>query len=88
MLEENSFRGRPADFLLMLLFGGGLMCAVAPLTSLPPFMGSSLAFMMVYVWARRNEHVRRLSVAAAIFAHVYIYMMVYVWARRNEHVRR
>ena len=25
MLEEGSFRGRPADFLLMLLFGGALI---------------------------------------------------------------
>ena len=25
MLEEGSFRGRPADFLLMLLFGGALL---------------------------------------------------------------
>jgi hypothetical protein len=24
----------------------------------PPFLGSSLAFMMVYVWGRRNQHVR------------------------------
>ena len=55
MLEEGSFRGRPADFLLMLLFGGALMCAVAPFINIPPFLGSSLAFMMVYVWARRNE---------------------------------
>ena len=58
MLEEGSFRGRPADFLLMLLFGGALMCAVAPFINIPPFLGSSLAFMMVYVWARRNEYVR------------------------------
>ena len=47
MLEEGSFRGRPADFLLMLLFGGALMCAVAPFINIPPFLGSSLAFMMV-----------------------------------------
>jgi len=58
MLEEGSFRGRPADFLLMLLFGGSLMCLVAPFINIPPFLGSSLAFMMVYVWGRRNEYVR------------------------------
>ena len=58
MLEEGSFRGRPADFLLMLLFGGSLMCAASPFTNIPPFLGSSLAFMMVYVWGRRNEYVR------------------------------
>jgi len=58
LLEEGSFRGRTADFLMMLLFGGSLMCIVAPFINIPPFLGSSLAFMMVYVWARRNEYVR------------------------------
>ena len=58
MLEEGSFRGRPADFLLMLLFGGALMCAVAPFINIPPFLGSSLAFMMVRVRARLRVRVR------------------------------
>jgi len=58
LLEEGSFRGRTADFLVMLLFGGALMCVVAPFINVPPFLGSSLAFMMVYVWGRRNEFVR------------------------------
>ncbi len=58
LLEEGSFRGRSADFLAMLLFGGAIMCAVAPLLDVPPFLGSSLSFMMVYVWSRRNELAR------------------------------
>lgn len=58
LLEEGSFRGRTADFLMMLLFGGAIMCLVAPHINIPPFLGSPLAFMMVYVWGRRNEHVR------------------------------
>ena len=58
LLEEGSFRGRTADFVLMLLFGGSCMCCVAPFINIPPFLGSSLAFMMVYVWGRRNEYVR------------------------------
>ena len=33
------------------------MCAVAPFLAVH-FLGSSLAFMMVYVWARRNDDVR------------------------------
>jgi len=56
MLEEGSFRGRPADFLLMLLFGGTLLCLIAPFINIPPFLGSSLAFMMVYVWGRCAHH--------------------------------
>ena len=58
LLEEGSFRCRTADFLLFLIFGGSIMCCVAPFINTPPFLGSSLAFMMVYVWGRRNELVR------------------------------
>jgi len=58
LLEEGSFRGRTCDFALMLLFGGALMCLASAFISAPPFLGSSLAFMMVYVWARRNDDVR------------------------------
>jgi Derlin-2/3 len=57
LLEEGSFRGRTADFVYMLLFGWVLMTAVAPFVSVH-FLGSSLTFMMVYVWGRRNEYVR------------------------------
>jgi len=57
LLEDGSFRGRTADFIWMLLFGWALMTAVAPFVSIH-FLGSSLTFMMVYVWGRRNEYVR------------------------------
>ena len=57
LLEEGEFRGRPWDFALMLTFGAAVMLAVAPFLSIH-FLGSSLTFMMVYVWGRRNEHVR------------------------------
>ncbi|KAG2428294.1 hypothetical protein HXX76_010444 [Chlamydomonas incerta] len=55
-LEEGSFRGRSADFLWMLLFGGGLLTALAPWVNIQ-FLGSSLTFMMVYVWGRRHQYV-------------------------------
>ena len=58
LLEEGSFRGRTCDFALMLIFGGIAMCVTSVFIAAPPFLGSSLAFMMVYVWARRNEDVR------------------------------
>lgn len=54
MLETNSFRGRTADFLYMLLFGAALLVIVSPLTTID-FLGPSLTFMMVYVWGRRNS---------------------------------
>eukprot|EP00887_Chlorella_sp_A99_P005582 scaffold1.g5582.t1 len=55
-LEEGSFRNRTADFLWMLLFGAGLLVAVAPFVNIQ-FLGSSLSFMMVYVWGRRHQYV-------------------------------
>ena len=57
LLEEGEFRGRTADFVAMLGFGAAAMLLAAPLLSVH-FLGSSLAFMMVYVWGRRNEAVR------------------------------
>lgn len=52
----GSFRNRSADFLWMLLFGGTLLTLMAPLASIE-FLGSSLTFMMVYVWGRRHPYV-------------------------------
>ncbi|KAG5187134.1 Derlin [Tribonema minus] len=57
LLEEGEFHRKTSDFVFFLLFGAVLMLAAQPLVSLP-FLGSSLSFMMVYVWGRRNEHVR------------------------------
>ena len=40
----------------MLVFGGVLLTSCAPLVNIQ-FLGSSLTFMMVYVWGRRNQYV-------------------------------
>ena len=55
-LEEGSFRGRTADFFWMILFGATLLTIIAPFAQMH-FLGSSLTFMMVYIWARRNPFV-------------------------------
>mmetsp|Transcript_19925 Transcript_19925/g.24613 ORF Transcript_19925/g.24613 Transcript_19925/m.24613 type:complete len:242 (+) Transcript_19925:400-1125(+) len=57
LLEEGDFRGRTAHFAMLLLFGIVMMTAVAPFVSVH-FLGSSLTFMLVYVWGRRNEDMR------------------------------
>lgn len=57
LLEENSFRGRTADFVWMLFLGALVMLGIAPFVSVH-FLGSSLTFMMVYVWGRRNRYER------------------------------
>lgn len=54
MLETNSFRGRTADFLYMLLFGALVLTVLSPLAGVT-FLAESLTFMMVYVWGRRNS---------------------------------
>ena len=56
LLEETTFRGRTADYAWFLLFCGGLLTAAAPFVNVM-FMGPSLAFAMVYLWARRNADV-------------------------------
>lgn len=57
MLEEGDFRGKTAHFVTMVCFGVAFMTCVAPFVSVH-FLGSSLTFMMVYVWGRRNEDMR------------------------------
>jgi Derlin-2/3 len=55
-LEEGSFRGRTADFVWMLTFGAVMLTVIAPFVNIQ-FLGSSLTFMMVYVWGRRHQYV-------------------------------
>jgi len=55
-LEETSFRNRPADFLWLLVFGMIVLTAIAPFVKVQ-FLGTSLNFMLVYLWSRRNPHV-------------------------------
>lgn len=57
MLEENSFANRRADYLWLLLVSSTLLLILSPLATLP-FLGSPLAFVLVYIWSRRNRHVR------------------------------
>eukprot|EP00037_Helgoeca_nana_P012368 m.112135 g.112135 ORF g.112135 m.112135 type:complete len:254 (+) comp21406_c0_seq1:35-796(+) len=56
MLEEGSFRGRGADFLYMLLLGAIAITIIGPFVQVY-FLGSSLTFMLVYLWGRRNPAV-------------------------------
>ncbi|CAH0398344.1 unnamed protein product [Chilo suppressalis] len=57
MLEEGSFRGRTADFIVMFVFGGVLMIMCAFFVNLL-FLGQAFTIMIVYVWSRRNVFVR------------------------------
>jgi len=59
-LEENSFRGRTADYVFMWLFGAvNLLLIDAVFFAFQRrlmFLSSALSFMAVYVWSRRNQH--------------------------------
>ncbi|CAB3375834.1 Hypothetical predicted protein [Cloeon dipterum] len=57
MLEEGSFRGRTADFVVMFLFGGFWMICCAFFVNLL-FLGQAFTIMLVYVWSRRNPYVQ------------------------------
>jgi len=63
MLEESSFRGRTADYLFMWLFGAILLLIIDFIFYYSPwfprimFLAPSLAFMVLYVWSKRNPHV-------------------------------
>eukprot|EP01084_Bolivina_argentea_P072287 131265_1 len=52
-LEEETFAGRTGDFVYMIILGSILMLFAAPIVSIP-FLGSSLTFMLVYIWSKRN----------------------------------
>lgn len=59
-LEEGSFRRRTSDFFFMLLFGATVL-TISAIVFAPPnihFLGSSLTFMLVYVWSKRNRDVQ------------------------------
>ncbi|XP_038162456.1 derlin-2-like isoform X2 [Cyprinodon tularosa] len=53
MLEEDSFRGRTADFVFMFLFGGIFITLLGLFADLI-FLGQAFIVMLVYVWSKRN----------------------------------
>lgn len=56
VLEEEAYYNKPADFLFMLLFGAFFMLLVGPILK-ANFLSTSLTFMIVYIWSRRNPQV-------------------------------
>lgn len=59
LLEEGPFRGKPADFLVMIIYGAVMMIIstlVFDLFAKIKFLGHPLTFMMVYLWARDPEN--------------------------------
>ncbi|MED6266619.1 Derlin-2 [Characodon lateralis] len=57
MLEEDCFRGRTADFILMFLFGGILITLLGLFANIF-FLGQAFIVMLVYIWSKRNPFIR------------------------------
>eukprot|EP00730_Choanoeca_flexa_P000043 TRINITY_DN10017_c0_g1_i3.p1 TRINITY_DN10017_c0_g1~~TRINITY_DN10017_c0_g1_i3.p1 ORF type:complete len:262 (+),score=31.14 TRINITY_DN10017_c0_g1_i3:197-982(+) len=75
MLEDNSFRGRTADMAYMILLGAAFLLLISPwltFTDQLLFLGSSLTFMLVYVWSRRNPSIRMGLLALFFFRAPYL----------------
>jgi Derlin-2/3 len=79
LLEENTFHGRTADFLFMLLFGGTIMTVLAPFLNVH-FLGSALSFMLVYVWSYKNEHIQMSFLGLINFTAPYLPWVLLVFA--------
>ncbi|VDQ07240.1 unnamed protein product [Trichobilharzia regenti] len=56
MLEETWYSTKTADFIMMFLFCGTLTIIALFVNML--FLSHVLTMMLVYVWSRRNPHVR------------------------------
>jgi Derlin-2/3 len=72
LLEEGDFRGRMANYLLMLLFGVVNISWLASYTPNLHFLGNALTFMMTYVWGRRNEDVKMMFLGFLTFNAPYL----------------
>ncbi|CED83189.1 Predicted membrane protein [Phaffia rhodozyma] len=57
LLEENSYANRKADYLWLLIVCSLFLLLISPLFTIPILSGS-LAFALVYIWAKRNPNVR------------------------------
>ncbi|XP_013870073.1 derlin-3 [Austrofundulus limnaeus] len=53
MLEEDCFRGRTADFVVLFLFGGFLITLLGLFVDII-FLGQAFIAMLVYVWSKRH----------------------------------
>ncbi|KAI3741050.1 hypothetical protein L1987_58717 [Smallanthus sonchifolius] len=82
LLEENSFRGRTADFFYMLLFGATVLTTTVLVGGTIPylsvsfanifFLSYSLTFMMVYVWCKQNPLIHMSLLGIFTFTAAYL----------------
>ncbi|KAI8379240.1 Der1-like family-domain-containing protein [Radiomyces spectabilis] len=70
MIEETFFRNKPADYVWLMLFSAIalILCSIIVPATYMPFLGSPLAFTMVYIWARRNTYMRLNFLGLVVFS--------------------
>lgn len=84
MLEEGEFRGKTADFLWMLIIGVAIMLGIQPFFHIK-FLSSSLTFMMVYLWGRRNSAQRLAFLGIIPFTAPYLPWMLLIFSMLLGH---
>ncbi|KAK6510715.1 hypothetical protein TWF506_009818 [Arthrobotrys conoides] len=72
MLEETYFKGKTADFAWLLLYSCTCLLFCSATFVQMPFLGSPLAFSIVYIWARRNPSVRLSFLGLFVFNAPYL----------------
>lgn len=93
LLEENSFRGRTADFFYMLLFGATVLTGIVLLGGMIPFFSESFAKIIFLSNSLTFMMVSRIFVVESfVFKYVsnfkaFIYsFQVYVWSKQNPFI--
>jgi hypothetical protein len=74
----GSHMGNIADFALMLSFGGALLLAIGAYMQ-QKFLGQALAFMVIYVWSKRNP-ATEVSLYMFRFQGVYLPWAMLAWS--------
>ncbi|CAH9059363.1 unnamed protein product [Cuscuta europaea] len=90
LLEENTFRGKTADFFYMLLFGATVLTGIVLIGGMIPyvsesfakiiFLSNSLTFMMVYVWSKQNPFIHMSFLGLFTFTAAYLPWVRCFWA--------
>ena len=74
LLEENSFRGRTADFFYMLLFGATVLTGIVLLGGMIPYLSESFAKIIFL----SN------SLTFMMVSHIFIYLYFSLLVRSNS----
>ncbi|KAF3920320.1 Derlin-2 [Dactylellina cionopaga] len=72
MLEESYYRGKTADFAWLILYSATCLLFCSATFVSMPFLGSPLAFSLVYIWSRRNPGVRLSFLGLFVFNAPYL----------------